>query len=123
MKYVKHLKFPEWGIGQVILELEEKADVEFRRGVVRFPLSDLEEVQKPLQSSNFKRSGKRVQKETMLDIFKEGNGISPTRAELMQMGFGNPNAVIMGLRKDGRLIEMIPEEQGSCRYRLVEVIS
>jgi hypothetical protein len=119
MKYVKHVKFPEWGVGTILTEPDAsgKVDVVFKRGSVRFPLLELEEIQK-LDICDIRNSGQRTQSEVMLEKLLSIKFIdeAPTRTEWMQFGFGNPNAVAMALRNRGYDIETIVIPGNTCKY-------
>lgn len=109
-----------------------KVDVKFERGVIRFHVTDLDEattrrIATPAALSapyNLSQPSKRqsgiykmtAQSELMLDILKRGE--TPSRGDLTKMGFGNPNAVIMGLRKGGYNIATVRVAGDSCRYTL-----
>lgn len=120
---VRHKNYPELGIGTTIdPAIDGKVDVKFERGVIRFALSDLEEAtvaRNATLSSLILRPKSTVQSALMLDILKRGE--TPSRGDLTKMGFGNPNAVIMELRKGGYNIITVRVAGDSCRYTLAPI--
>lgn len=120
---VRHKNYPELGIGVTIDETtsDGKVDVKFERGVIRFHVTDLDEattrrVATPAALSAPYHLKTSAQSELMLNILKRGE--TPSRGDLTKMGFGNPNAVIMGLRNSGYNITTVRVAGDSCRYTL-----